>query len=295
MTPKPASAYALLVAATVFWAGNYVLGKFAVSVIPPISLVYLRWLIAAAPLLLTAHLVEKPDWKAALGRWKLLAALAALGLGGYTSCLYFALYFTSPLNASLINSFNPALIMLASAFFLGESVGPRRVAGTALGFLGVLTVITKGRLDAVAALRFNTGDLLMLAAIACWTAYTILGRRVKPLKPITATAAQAVLIVAMMTPILPFTGLVLPKTPQAAASLAYIAVFPSVLSYVCWNLALSAVQPGKAGVFLNLIVVFTAIATVLLGTPLTAPQVVGGALVLGGVLLISIQGKAAAK
>lgn len=291
MAARTASAYALLVAATVFWAGNYVLGKFAVRVIPPVSLVFLRWLIAALPLAAVASFAEKPDWKEVLKRWRLLAILAAFGLGGYTSLLYFALYRTSALNASLINSFNPALIMLAAAFFLGEELGPRRIAGTLVGFLGVLLVLTKGSLSSLAAFRFNPGDLLMLAAIVCWTVYTILGRRLKPVKPITATAAQAALIVLMMLPLLPFTGLVLPATPQAAASLAYIAVFPSVLSYLCWNLALAKIEPGKAGVYLNLIVVFTALATVLLGTPLTAPQIAGGACVLGGVLLISWKGK----
>jgi len=289
---KNASAYALLVAATLFWAGNYVLGKFAVQVIPPVSLVFLRWLLAALPLVAIASYVEKPDWKEVFKRWPLLALLAALGLGGYTSLLYFALFHTSPLNASLINSFNPALIMLASALFLGEGLGARRIAGVILGFLGVLLVLTKGSLGALASFAFNAGDLLMLGAIACWTAYTILGRRLKPLKPITATAAQSVLVVLLMAPLLPFTGLVLPATPQALASLAYIAVFPSVLSYLCWNLALSRLDPGKAGVYLNLIVLFTAIATVLLGTPLGAAQVAGGILVLGGVLLSSWKGKA---
>lgn len=290
MPAKTASSYVLLAAAALFWAGNYVLGKFAVQVIPPISLVFLRWLLAAGPLVAVAWLVERPSWREVLKRWRLLLALAALGLGGYTALLYFALFFTSPLNASLINSFNPALIMLASALFLGEGLGRRRIAGVLLGFFGVALVLTRGRLGAIASFRFNTGDLLMLGAIVCWTAYTILGRRLKPIKPITATAAQSVLIVLLMTPILPITGLGLPATPEAVASLAYIAVFPSVLSYLCWNLALSKVDPGKAGVYLNLIVVFTAIATVLMGTPLSAAQVIGGAFVLGGVLLTSMKG-----
>jgi drug/metabolite transporter (DMT)-like permease len=268
--------YLYLVAATFFWAGNYVLGKYAVTALPPVSLVYLRWLLAAPLLILIARVVEQPDWKAVAASWRLLAVLSVLGMAGYTLLLYSALLFTSPLNASLINSVNPALIILASAVFLGTPLGWSKIAGVGVGFGGVLLVLTKGRIEALADLSFNTGDLIMLAAIACWTAYTILGKRMVGVKPITATAAQAAIIVVLMTPVVLATGLRLPRTPQAAASLLYIVVFPSVLIYVLWNLAMSAVDPGKAGVYLNLITVFTAFATVLLGMPLTFTQVGGG-------------------
>jgi drug/metabolite transporter (DMT)-like permease len=283
--------YLYLVAATFFWAGNYVLGKYAVTALPPVSLVYLRWLLAAPLLILIARVVEQPDWKAVAASWRLLAVLSVLGMAGYTLLLYSALLFTSPLNASLINSVNPALIILASAVFLGTPLGWSKIAGVGVGFGGVLLVLTKGRIEALADLSFNTGDLIMLAAIACWTAYTILGKRMVGVKPITATAAQAAIIVVLMTPVVLATGLRLPRTPQAAASLLYIVVFPSVLSYVLWNLAMSAVDPGKAGVYLNLITVFTAFATVLLGMPLTFTQVGGGLLILGGVMLSGMKEK----
>lgn len=294
MQTSKASGYAFLVAATLFWSGNYVLGKFAVASMPPLSLVYLRWLLAALPLVVAALAAERPSLRAVARNWLLLTALSLLGLGGYTLMLYVALLHTSPLNASLINSFNPALIMLASAAFLGTPLGPRRIVGALVGFAGVLLVLTKGRLGALAELSFNAGDLIMLGAISCWTAYTILGKRLKDVKPITATAAQAVILTALMTPIVMASGLRLPRTPQAAASLLYIAVFPSVLSYVLWNLALTAIDPGKAGVYLNLITVFTAIATVLLGTSLTPAQIAGGVLVVCGVVLSGTGGKRAA-
>lgn len=285
MQATKASGYFFLVAATLFWAGNYVLGKFAVSEMPPLSLVYLRWLLAALPLAAAARFAERPSLRDLAANWLLLSVLSLLGMAGYTFLLYSALLHTSPLNASLINSFNPALIMVASAAVLGTPLGPRRIAGALIGFAGILLVLTKGDLSALASLRFNFGDLLMLGAIACWTAYTILGKRLKGVKPIAATAAQAAIIVVLMTPVVALTGLKLPSTPAGAASLLYIAVFPSVLSYVLWNLAMTRVDPGNAGAFLNLITVFTALATVLLGTPLTFAQVGGGALVLGGVLL----------
>ena len=283
--PSQAKAATFLVGATLFWAGNYVVGAGAVRSMSPLSLVYLRWLLAVVPLVLIAHLVEKPAWRAVLRRWAVLAALAMLGLVGYTLLVYHALRHTSPLNAALINSFNPALIVVASAAFLRERVGWRGTGGLALGLLGVVLVLSGGRVRDVFAVRYNFGDLLMLAAIGCWTAYTILARTLTGVPPVAATAVQAVIAVAVLTPFAAAGHVALPPTREAAASLLYIAVFPSVISYLLWNSALATIPPGKAGLFLNLITVFTAAASVLMGKPVTLPQVAGGLLVLAGVLL----------
>src|SRR5687768_1831245 len=164
-----ASAALLLVGATLFWAGNYVVGEQAVRSIPPLSLTYLRWLLAAIPLLAIAHAVERPAWREVLRRWPMLLLLAAIGLGGYPLVVYLALRHTSALNASLINAFNPTLIVVAAALFLRERVGWRGIAGLLLGLCGVVLVLTGGRVRALLRLDHNPGDLLMLLAIALWT------------------------------------------------------------------------------------------------------------------------------
>ena len=282
-----ARAVAFLVGATLFWAGNYVVGAGAVRTMSPASLVYLRWVIAAVPLLLIAHLVERPAWRDVFRRWLLLLVLAALGLAVYPLLVYHALGYTSYLKATLINSFNPALIVVAAAVFLRERIGPHGVVGLALALLGVVLVLTEGKLLAVFRVRYNVGDLLMLVAIVCWTAYTILGRRLRGVPPIAATAAQALLIVLVMTPFALPAGVRLPTTREATLSLLFIGIFPSVLSYLLWNSALTHIEPGKAGVYLNLITVFAAIASVALGKPITFPEIFGGALVLIGVYFTS--------
>ena len=65
-----------LVAATLFWAGNYVVGKIAVAELSPLSLVYLRWLLAVVPLFLVAQVVERPEWRLVLRAWPWLLALS---------------------------------------------------------------------------------------------------------------------------------------------------------------------------------------------------------------------------
>ncbi|WP_364400206.1 DMT family transporter [Pseudarthrobacter sp. LMD1-1-1.1] len=275
-----------LLGATLFWAGNYVVGAGAVHSIDPLSLVFLRWAIALVPLLLIAQLVEKPCWRSVAAAWPWLLALSVCGLLGYNLLLYFALEHTDAFNASLINAFNPALITLAAAVFLRERLTPMAVAGVVMALAGVLIVISGGNVGRLATAGFGTGEMLMVGAVVVWTAYTVIGRLAPRIPPITATAVQAAVAVALLAPVRFTTGgPTFPGTGSAVASLLFIAIFPSVLSYVLWNRALTVLPAAGAGVFLNLITVFTAVLTILAGQVHTAAQFVGGAIVVGGVIV----------
>ena len=275
-----------LLGATLFWAGNYVVGAGAVQSIDPLSLVVLRWAIALVPLLVIAQLVERPCWRSVLAAWPWLLALSICGLLGYNLLLYFALEHTDAFNASLINAFNPALITLAAAVFLRERLTPLSVAGVLAALVGVLIVISGGDAGRLATSGFGTGEVLMVGAVVVWTAYTVIGRLAPKIPPVTATAVQAAVAVALLAPVRFATGgLTLPSTGNALASLLFIAIFPSVLSYLLWNRALTVLPAGGAGVFLNLITVFTAVLTILAGHVHTTAQLVGGAVVIGGVVV----------
>ncbi|MFC0678367.1 DMT family transporter [Lysobacter korlensis] len=285
---KPVSrgaAVLCLVGATAFWAGNYVIGEAVVDVIDPLSLTLLRWAIAVVPLVLLAHFIEHPDWRAALRRWPLLLVLALLGMAAFPLALYEALRHTTAVNASLISAVNPALITLVAVLVLRELLGWRGWSGIALSLVGVVIVILAGSGSTLTAVEVNLGDLLMLVSIAVWTAYTILGRRLHGVPPITATAIQAGMTVAGLTPVAAVNGISLPTEAPSVWALLFIGIFPSVGAYLLWNLALRTVQASTGGVFLNLMTVFIVAAGLLLGTPIGGMQVLGGLLVLGGVIL----------
>ena len=80
-----------LVLATLFWSGNFVVGQAASASMTPLDLTFWRWSLAAVPLLLLAHFIERPDWRAVLRRWPVLLLLSVLGMSGYTLLLYGAL------------------------------------------------------------------------------------------------------------------------------------------------------------------------------------------------------------
>ncbi|CAI3801244.1 DMT family transporter [Pseudarthrobacter sp. MM222] len=283
-----------LVLATLFWSGNYVVGEAAVASMTPLELTFWRWALAAMPLLLLAQFVEKPDWRAVLRRWPALLVLSMLGMSGYTLLLYGALGYTSAMNASLITAANPALIVVMAIILLGEKTTRLGWLGICLGLLGVLLVLTRGELQRLLSFTMNTGELLMIGAIIVWGFYTIIARRLN-LPAIAATAVQVVMATVSLAPFALALNVQFPDTPAEGWSLAYIAVFPSLGAYLLWNLALKSTPPGTAGNYLNLMVVFTAVITVALGTPLTLVQVIGGLMVIAGVLLTGVKGRSRLK
>lgn len=271
------------VLAQLFWATNFIFGARLIEEFTPVELTTYRWLGALPLLLLIAWWLERPDWRAAWREWGWHLLQALLGMVGYTLFLYAALETSSSVNAGVISAMSPATITIAAVILLGERVTRIGVAGIALSIVGVLLVVLAGQSGA-SGLAVSIGDLLLVASVVVWTAYVIVSRRLRT-PPITATAVQVALSVAVLLPLLAIVGA--PAEPTAAGwfGLAWIIVFPSALAYLLWNIAAATLGPAKTGVFLNLLPVFTTIIALALGDVVTAWQIVGGVIVLVGVYL----------
>jgi drug/metabolite transporter (DMT)-like permease len=277
-----------LVVASILWAGNYLVGGLAVHAVGPIGLSWFRWLLAALPLLAVAQLMERPDWRAVLAEWRRLLLTAVLGVLGYTLLLYTALDVTSPLSASLINAANPAVMVVLAALLLRERIGWTGAAGLVLGLVGVLLLITDGRVAGLLTTPLNEGDLLMVGAIVVWSLYTIAGRSLRT-PPIAATGVQAAIAAVLLAPVALLTGVSWPAQPATAWAVLFIALLPSVGAYALWNLAAKRVPAGRAGLFLNLTTVFTVVIAVALGARLTGAEIAAGLLVFAGVAVGSVR------
>ena len=276
--------YLFLALANLFWAGNYVFGEMVAREISPISLTFFRWCFAFLPLIALAWLIERPDWRAAIREWKWHLLQSLLGLTGYTLLLYAALGLTGAVNAAVISAINPATIALAAAIVLHERLRPVQVVGLVVAFVGVTVVLTGGDLQQLLDQGFGVGDLLVVGAVLAWTAYSIASRRlVTP--PITATAVQAVFAVVTMLPLIAVTGVSLPTSAAGTLGLAYIVIFPSMAGYALWNIGAAKVGPARAGIFLNLLPVFTVVIALMLGATLEPAAAIGGSLVIAGVYL----------
>ncbi len=281
-------AWLLLTLCNLFWAGNYILGKYVVAEMTPLWITFSRWLAASLLLLGIAHFYEKPDWRGVGAAWPTLTGMGLLGIVGYNTVLYSALNYTSATNAALVSALNPGVMVVFSAFLLREKISRIQVLGIAVSFTGVLVVLTGGVLHQLLQLDFNRGDLLMLVAILMWTLYSIIGKRLTAVPPVTATAASALIATLIMAPFAAAQGIDAGSiSPFTMVGILYIILFPSICSFIFWNISVREVGAGKAGIFLNLIPVFTAAISWMMGERITAAQVIGGLLVFLGVYLTS--------
>ncbi|MDN2452211.1 DMT family transporter [Lactobacillus sp. UCMA15818] len=275
----------MLVFASLFWAGNYVFGKFVISTLKPIQINFLRWLLAVIILFVLSQIIEKPDWKMIFKKWPILLILSLFGIIGYNILLYDALFFTTSLNAALINSVNPAMIAVFATLLLGENMSRVNVFGLLISLLGVLIILTQGKLMQLFSINYNVGDVFMLLVIISWTIYTLLEKKVSNLPPIGTSAVTVLFGVILMFPFFVASHLTWSFKPVTIYSILYLAIFPSVGSLVFWNSAVPIVGASKAGIFLNLITVFTAIISILLGNGISYSQIIGGVIVIIGVYL----------
>jgi drug/metabolite transporter (DMT)-like permease len=253
------------------WAGNAVVGRLAVGSVPPLALNFLRWVLAMLLLLpLGWHALREP--RAIAQRWKYLLVVGLLGVGTYNSLQYLALVTTTPINVTLIAASMPVWMLGVGALFYGEHPTRRQLAGAALSLAGVLLVIARGDLAAVARIRFVPGDVYILVAIIAWAFYSwLLARPPQSMRPPqrpdwnwagflllqtlfgllgSGAAAGAETVVADAT--MQWNGWVV-------AALLYVAIGPSIIAYRAWGLGVTEGGPALAAFFSNLTPVFAAV------------------------------------
>jgi drug/metabolite transporter (DMT)-like permease len=277
----------LLVICNLFWAGNYVFGKVVIAEVTPLWITFSRWTLALFFLFPIAHYIERPVWREVKKESFLLLCMGVLGVIGYNIFLYSALGYTTPTNAALVTAVNPGILVISSILLYKERVSILQTLGLSISLIGTLVVLTNGEMERLLQLQFNRGDLLMVGAVLLWTGYTLIGRKIST-PPITATAVSTGIAVLLMAPFAWSQGIILEEVGSLALlGILYMVLFPSVGSFVFWNLSVQRIGVAKAGVFLNLVPVFTAIISGILGEIVTGAQVLGGLLVCSGVYLTS--------
>ena len=144
----------MLVAAPLLWAGNAVVGRALNTLIPPITLNFVRWLLAFALLLPLAWQVLRPGsplWP----HWRRYALLGLLGIGSYNALQYLALQTSTPLNVTLVGSGMPVWMLIIGALCFGVPASRRQIAGVLLSVAGVVLVLSRGSWEQLLALRLG--------------------------------------------------------------------------------------------------------------------------------------------
>jgi len=281
----------LLLVAAASWGGNWVAARAIILEVPPFALSFWRWAIAAALLLPFAAAQLRED--AALIRRHLpaLIAFGVIGAGGFTLLGYWGVRYTTAVNATLLNSSLPLFVVPLSWWLLKLTVSARQLAGLALSLAGVACIISSGELQTLARLSLNPGDLLLLGGALLWAIYTVLLKWRPPLRPLSFLFSIVAAAAAFSLPFYLWeisAGGTMTVSPGTLAAIGYLAIFPSIVAYICWNHAVAVLGPNVAGFFNPVIPVFgTLFAVTLLGEPFRLYHLAGFALVLGGLVLTS--------
>jgi len=256
----------LLTFTTLFWSFNFIFGRTIARDIPPVTLSFFRWLVALAILRVVVR-KDLAQWKGkVLPHWKVLAALGSTGIMSFSILVYLSLHYTQAINATLLNSLNPAIVALLAFFLLKEDLRRAQWLGIIISMLGGILIIFRGNPGDILTLNLNRGDAFMFLAVFLWGIYNILMRRHGKILPMPVlffgTAAAAVTLMAPLMVIelavggLAWTGSL---TMTHGLALLYTSIFPSILSFWFFNRAVLMIGPSRSAIYMNLVIVFTAI------------------------------------
>ncbi|MFY7857779.1 MAG: DMT family transporter [Rubrivivax sp.] len=305
LTPRLAL---LMTLPPLLWAGNAVVGRLLVGVVPPLTLNLMRWVLTGLILLPLVWSQIGPgtgfldDLRA---RWRYLLLLGLLGVGLFNSLQYLALVTSSALNVTLVASSMPVWMLAVGRLFYGERPRPAQYAGAALGLLGVLTVIARGDWRTLAQVQLVAGDLFILAAIIGWAFYSwLLARPPAPMRAPQRPQWDWAAFLFVQVLFGSFAAAVFSTGEQLAGAapirwdagggwgvwvaLAYVSLGASVVAYRCWGLGVAQGGPALAAFFNNLTPLFAAlISAAVLGETPQGYHAVAFVLIVAGIVVSS--------
>lgn len=260
------SPWILLSAANLFWAGNIVLGRGMAGQVPPVTLAWFRWTGAFLIAITVAWPRLKLDLPALIRLWPLTLLLSATGIASYNTMAYIGLTSTSALNVLLLQSATPLIIIVWAFLLFREIPTPARALGVLVSLAGVAAIAAHGSLAALASLRLNRGDVWVLAALTIYAFYCVMLRKRPPVSPLSFLTTAMGLGSLM---ILPFMLGELAGGARIAGGgtiwlgIAYTAVLPSFVAYLCFNRGIELIGAGLGGQSMHLTPLFGSILAVL--------------------------------
>ena len=260
-------AYIMLVCATLFWSGNFMVGKFAfLENIPPLSLVFYRWSLVWFILLPFTFKEILKHKETILNNLPILFFLGFTSVGLFNSFTYLSLIHTQVINSTLFNTAIPAVIILLCFLFKIEKTNKFQILGLIISVLGIISIITKLDIKIFLSLNFNKGDIIMIGGVITWGIYSTLLKKKKftlPLLTLVHVICTFGLICVFPQFFYEFSqGQFIEFNTNLFYILIFLALFPSIGSYYCWAGAVSIIGANRAGIFLSLIPLFSTIMAI---------------------------------
>ena len=280
-----------LVCATLFWAGNFIVGKTAsINEIPPISLNFYRWLVAWLILLpfTFRELIKKKNY--ILNNIGFFIVLGITAVTIFNSALFYSLKFTQVISGVLMISTVPVMIIFISSLLKIEKTNFFQIIGVGFSLTGVLFIITKADIGLLKNLDFNRGDLIMIIAMLSWATYSALLKKKKyELSQISLLQVVISFGVIFLIPLY-FIDMNMGNSIKLEKpfflTLTYVVLFPGLASFFFWIKGVALIGANRSGVFLHLMPIFGAVmAMIIFDEKFMFYHLLGAAFILMGIIL----------
>lgn len=283
-------AHAMMAFAVLILGLNYVVGRWAVGEVPAYTLGFTRWTVGALLLLPFAWRYVFRDRQLIRDNWRLLTVCGFVMPFVGAGVTYVALNYTTAINGSVIQTSLPVLIVLLSWMILGNRPTVVQLTGAAIAIVGVLYIVSRGDPSILFGLTFNLGDAILIVCNIGLAVYGVVVKKIPDaMHPLSSIVVVCGIGALCHLPFFSFeiaTGQVPQPSLTAVTSLAFVAIFPSVVAVIGWNNAIARLGPNRAGFYMYLVPAFaTAFAIPLLGETVGLFHLIGLVLIITGVTL----------
>jgi drug/metabolite transporter (DMT)-like permease len=262
-------AYILLVLAVFFWAGNFIVGKFATLFgIPPLTLNVFRWIVVWLILMPFTYREIQNNLPNIRKNWLVISFMGVITISTFNSVVYFALNYTQVINAVLVLAAIPAATIVLSSLMNIEKTNIFQLIGLFLSIVGIGSIISNGDFQKIISLNFNKGDLWMLVCVITWALYSTLLKKNK-FEFSQFTLIQLMVSVGILFLIPQFfyeksIGLEVNFNKAFFLILSYIVIFPAIAAYYCWQKGVEIIGPNRASMFIQLMPLFSAVMAIII-------------------------------
>ncbi len=275
-----------------FWAGNAIVGRSLKDNVDAVDMNLIRWTLALLILSPFVYRSIQSEYITIFKHWRMIGILGVLGIACFQVFLYLALQTTQVVNALLLLSLCPILIFIGNMIFYRELPSAKAAIGVLVSLLGVITVVSHGDFEILKNFAFGIGDFWMFLASCTWAAYSIALRskpkNISQLNMLFSCTVVGVALLSVTALFIDSSSVVSTWDTSTYLSLAYLAIVPSILAFICWNRGVELIGASQAGSFLHLIPLFGAfLSYILLGEQLAFYHLLGGLLIFAGIALTS--------
>lgn len=281
-----------LILASSIWGGMYVVVKVVVSVIPPLELVWARYLVAIVALFMIG-LITRQKWQIEKRYIIIIIAIGIIGNAISIVSQETGTMLTTAQTGAIITSSTPAFMVIFARMILKERLTVKKILSVCLATFGVLLIVGIGDVNMSSTL----GGIALVIAALTWALMSVLVKLLpSDYSQIVVTTYSVMVALTVLTPF------VLPRLneinisqlthPTIWGGILYLGIVSTACGFLLWNRGLQMLNASSGGIFFFFQpVVGTLLGWLILGESIGVTFWIGTIFIFTGVLLVIFEEK----